>query len=87
VFVWERESVCVCVCVCVRDRVCVCVCVWEIECVCVCARVYLVYEDINLYNDRYYEEKVIYEDIVSVPIIQNTYKSYRVSFLSCEGQV
>jgi len=61
--------------------------------VCVCARVYLVYEDINLYNDRYYEEKVIYEDIVSVPIIQNTYKSYRVSFLvesrnvSCEGQV
>ncbi len=35
---------------------------------------------------------VIYEDIFSVPIIQNAYKSYRVSFLgesrnvvSCEG--
>ncbi len=27
---------------------------------------------------RYYKEKVIYEDIFSVPIIQNTYKSYRV---------
>ncbi len=30
---------------------------------------------------RYYKEKVIYEDIFSVPIIQNAYKSYRVSFL------
>ncbi len=29
---------------------------------------------------RYYKEKVIYEDIFIVPIIQNTYKSYRVSF-------
>ncbi len=29
---------------------------------------------------RYYKEKVIYEDIFSVPIIQNTYKSYRVNF-------
>ncbi len=29
----------------------------------------------------FYKEKVIYEDSFSVPIIQNTYKSYRVSFL------
>ncbi len=37
-----------------------------------------------MYNDmgmKYYKDKVIYEDIFSVPIIQNTYKSYRVSFL------
>ncbi len=42
-------------------------------CVCVCGHVYVVYEDTNLYNDmvwhRYYKEKVIYEDIFSVPII------------------
>ncbi len=58
----------------------VCVCV----CVCVCVHVYVIYEDTNLYNDmvwhRYYKEKVIYEDIFSVPIILNAYKSYRVSF-------
>ncbi len=52
---------------------CVCVCV----CVFVC--VYVVYENTRLYNDmvwhRYYKEKVIYEDIFSVPIIQNAYKS------------
>ncbi len=30
---------------------------------------------------RYYKEKVIYEDIFSVPIIQNAYKSYSVRFL------
>jgi len=61
---------------------------------------FVVYEDTHLYNDmgmthRYYKEKVIYEDIFSVPIIQNAYKSYRVSFfwgggirnleVSCEG--
>ncbi len=37
-----------------------------------CGHVYVVYEDTNLYNDmghRYYKEKVIYEDIFSVPII------------------
>ncbi len=49
------------------DMFCVCVCV------CVCGHVYVVYEDTNLYNDmvwhRYYKEKVIYEDIFSVPII------------------
>ncbi len=28
----------------------------------------------------YYQGKVIYEDNFSVPIIQNTYKSYRISF-------
>ncbi len=30
---------------------------------------------------EYYKEKVINEDIFSVPIIQNAYKSYRDSFL------
>ncbi len=30
--------------------------------------------------DRYYKDKVIYEDIFNVPIIQNAYKSYRVNF-------
>ncbi len=58
--------------VCVLMRVCVC-----------CVHVYVVYEDTNVYNgySMYYKEKVIYEDIFSVPIIQNAYKSYRVSFL------
>ncbi len=43
---------------------------WRV-CVCVCGHVYVVYEDTNLYNDiRHYDkEKVIYEDIFSVPII------------------
>ncbi len=35
--------------------------------------------------DRFYNEKVIYEDIFSVPIIQNTYKSYRVRFFFFGG--
>ncbi len=54
---------------------CVCVvCVSVSRGVCVlCVHVYVVYEDTNLYNDmgmtRYYKEKVIYEDIFSVPII------------------
>ncbi len=49
-------------------------------CFYVCVRV--VYEDINLYigYDRYYKEKVIYEDIFSVPIIQKAYESYRIFF-------
>ncbi len=42
-----------------------------------------------------FKEKVIYEDIFSVPIIQKAYKSYRVSFfekvkmhkVSCKGLV
>ncbi len=42
---------------------------------------------------RYYKEYVIYEDNFSVPIIENAYKSYRISFfenvkmhkVSCEG--
>jgi len=42
---------------------------------------------------RYYKEKVIYEDIFSVPVIQKAYKSYRMSFfekvkmhkVSCKG--
>ncbi len=41
----------------------------------------------------YYKDKVIYEDIFSVPIIQNAYKSYRIFFfekvkmhkVSCKG--
>ncbi len=48
-------KVCVCVCVCVRVcvRACVraCVCVCVCLCVCVCVRVYVVYEDTNLYNN------------------------------------
>ncbi len=42
--------VCVCVCVCV---VCVCVCV--------CVRVYVVYEDTNLYNDMGMTEVLQFE--------------------------
>ncbi len=60
---------CVCVCVSVSVSVCVALCVS----VCVCVHVHMVYEDTNLYNDMgydwYYKEKVIYEDIFSVPII------------------
>ncbi len=60
--------------------------------VCVC-----VYEDTNLYIDmgmtQVLQGEVIYEDMFSVPIIQNVYKSYRISFfekvqmhkVSCEG--
>ncbi len=63
-----------------RPKICVCVCV----CVCVCARVCMLMRSMRtqfcIVNDRYYKEKVIYEDIFSVPIIQNAYKSYRVSF-------
>ncbi len=79
--------VCVCVCVCV---VCVCVCVWCVcvcvcgVCVCVCVRVYVVYEDTNLYNDMGMTEVLqfegVYEDTAYVPVIQNAYKSYRVRF-------
>ncbi len=36
---------------------------------------------IMTWYDRYYKEKVIYEDIFSVPIIQNAYKSYSVSLV------
>ncbi len=35
--------------------------------------------------DRYYKDKVIYEDIFNVPIIQNAYKSYRVIFFFWGG--
>ncbi len=65
------HSVYIYICVCVVW--CVCVCCVVCVCVCVCGHVYVVYEDTNLYNDmgwhRYYKEKVIYEDIFSVPII------------------
>ncbi len=46
--------------------------------VCVCS--FMWFMRTNLYYDRYYKQKVIYENIFSVPIIQNSYKSYRVSF-------
>ncbi len=49
-------SVCVCVCVCVR--VCVCVCV------CVCVRVYVVYEDTNLYNNMGMTEVLQFEGVL-----------------------
>ncbi len=56
-------------CVPLRYSLCVCVCV----CVCVCGHVYVVYEDTNCIMTwvwhGYYKEKVIYEDIFSVPII------------------
>ncbi len=43
-------------------------------CVCVCVRVYVVYEDTNLYNDMGMTEvlqlKVFYEDTAYVPVIQ-----------------
>ncbi len=52
----------------------------------------MVYVDTNLYNDMgvtgYSWGQVIYEDIFSVPIIQNAYESYGVSFsvrALCEG--
>ncbi len=69
--------VCVCVCVCVCVGVCVCVCV------CVGMFMWFMRTQICIMTwvwHRYYKEKVIYEDIFSVPIIQNAYKSYRVSF-------
>ncbi len=59
---------------CEREKECVCAFVRVCVCVCVCVHVYVVYEDTNLYNNmgmtyRYYKEKVIYEDIFTVPII------------------
>ncbi len=84
------NSVCVCVCVCVYVHVCVlmcsCVCVCVCECVhvSVCACMWFMRTHICIMTwvwHRYYKEKVIYEDIFSVPIIQNAYKSYRGSFL------
>ncbi len=58
---------------------CVCVCVY----VCVCMFMWFMRTQICIMIwvwHRYYKEKVIYEDIFSVPIILNAYKSYRVSF-------
>ncbi len=58
----------------------VCVCV----CVCVCMFMWFMWTQICIMIwvwHRYYKEKVIYEDIFSVHIIQNAYKSFRVSFL------
>ncbi len=50
------NDVCV-VCVCV----CVCVCV---VCVCVCVRVYVVYEDTNLYNNMGMTEVLQFEGVL-----------------------
>ncbi len=44
---------------------CVCACVCESDCVCVFMRTFVYRHG----YDRYYKEKVIYEDIFSVPII------------------
>ncbi len=51
-------------------------------CVCVCVHVYVVYEDTNLYNDMGMTQVLQGEG--DLFIIQNDYKSYRVSFF--EGQ-
>ncbi len=52
--------------------------------VCVCAHMFLwhmwTHICIMTWVWRYYLEKVIYEDILSVPIIQKAYKSYIISF-------
>ncbi len=60
---------CVCVCACVSDCTCACVvvrvCVWCCESDCVFMRTFVYRHG----YDRYYKEKVIYEDIFSVPII------------------
>ncbi len=52
-----HDPVCVCVCVCE----CVSVWVWVCVCVCVSVRVYVVYEDTNLYNDMGMTEVLQYE--------------------------
>ncbi len=54
--------VCVRVCACECVSVCVCVC----ECVCVseCVRVYVVYEDTNLYNDMGMTEVLQFEGVL-----------------------
>ncbi len=81
-FVWVCVHCCVCVCsrcVCVFTAVFLCVCV----CDCVCMFMWFMRTQICIMTwvwHRYYKEKVIYEDIFSVPIILNAYKSYRVSF-------
>ncbi len=54
----------VCVCVCVRERVCESMCVCESVCVCVCVRVYVVYEDTNLYNDMGMTQVLQFEGVL-----------------------
>ncbi len=60
-------------CVCVLTAVCVCECVFTT--VCVCMFMWFMRTQICIMTYRYYKEKVIYEDIFSVPIIKNAYKS------------
>ncbi len=64
--------------------VCVCVFVFVFACACACARACVRVWGWGVMRtqicNRYYKEKVIYEEIFSVPIIQNAYKSHRVSF-------
>ncbi len=50
----HKTNTCVCVCV------CVCVC----ESVCVCVRVYVVYEDTNLYNNMGMTEVLQFEGVL-----------------------
>ncbi len=78
VCVCVRACVCVCVCACACARACVrvhahvrvCVCV----CVCVCVDMFMWFMRTQICImtwvwHRYYKEKVIYEDIFSVPIM------------------
>ncbi len=58
----------------------VCVCVYVHAGARMCMCVFVTYEDTHLYNDMGMKEKVIYEDIFSVPIFQKASKSYRVRF-------
>ncbi len=43
---------------------CVCVCVCVCVSVCVCVRVYVVYEDTNLYNDMGMTEVLQFEGVL-----------------------
>ncbi len=58
-------------------------------CVCVCMFMWFMRTQIRIMTwvwHRYYKEKVIYEDIFSVPIIQKAYKSY-IIFIFLESKM
>ncbi len=61
------------------------------EFLCLQRACYVVYEIINVYNDMgmtgITRRGSFYEDIFSVSIIQNVYKSYRVSFFGGEVEM
>ncbi len=44
--------------------VCVCVCVSVCACACTCVRVYVVYEDTNLYNNMGMTEVLQFEGVL-----------------------